>query len=515
VVGSVAGLVGAVLAVRALGPSPELEPDPLREAAIWAVVGAVAATTIVATGVTTVSAKLVDPRPVRRRWVRRVPWELLAVALLVVTYLRLDQVGGIRLVGSEAKGGDFLGLAFPVVAVLVPVVVLARPAAWLVRRLRFAGANVWFPLRLGWRRVAHEAWTSTVLAGAVAVAAGTFLLADTLSASAQQMLRDKAAVYLGSDLVLTVQPGSVVPDEMPPALADRATVVRRAQATVGGVPVDVIGVDPATFPLGARWRADLSGRSLQDLLSELTPAGADGRWPAVIADLELTADEIEFRSRKTAPIDVRAQARWLPAAQAGTGQVMVLDEMFDTLALPASTFVWVRDPPADAVEQLAAAGFDVRARRGPDDVFEATSFLAVSWSYDAFAGLGLLVALVTVVAEVVVLQARRQSRQTAWVITRPMRVPARQHAIAIFVEIAIPVVTGALVGCAAAVVAARASVRRLDTLRHLDPPALAEVNMSTLATAGLAMVVALALLSALGTWSMLRVRKMEVMRGTA
>ena len=79
-VGVAAGFVLALLGVMALGPTPEIEPDPLRAALLACLVGALAGTVVVGGVAMTLSARSVDSRP-RHHWLRWVPWELAVVAL--------------------------------------------------------------------------------------------------------------------------------------------------------------------------------------------------------------------------------------------------------------------------------------------------------------------------------------------------------------------------------------------------------------------------------------------------
>jgi len=248
---------------------------------------------------------------------------------------------------------------------------------------------------------------------------------------------------------------------------------------VGGVPVDLLGVDPATFTDGVRWREDAAASPLPELVGALAAGSDVGVAALVTGDLEVDAPLV-LRTRREVSLDVVDRARWFAGAQAGTDQVVMLVDEFTGAGLQGSAVVWVRDPPPGTLDLLEEAGYPVRSSLAAQDVFEVVSFLAVAWSYDAFAGLGLLVALVTLAAEVVVLQARRRSRQVSYALTRPMGVTGRQHGIAVAVEIAIPILAGALVGVLAAIVAAWTSVDQLDTLRHLDPPAQPHLDVGAL-----------------------------------
>ena len=112
----------------------------------------------------------------------------------------------------------------------------------------------------------------------------------------------------------------------------------------------------------------------------------------------------------------------------------------DRAALEASDLglaseVWIHDPPPDAVQILRDSGFLIRGSTSASDVFEVTSFLTVRWSYQVFAAFGVLIGVVLVVAQVLVLDARRRSRQASSVIGRRMGLRLGEEATAIFVEL--------------------------------------------------------------------------------
>ena len=244
VVGVLAGFALALVGVITLGPTPELEPDPVRAALLACVVGAVAGTLLVAAVIAAISARSVDARP-RHHWVRWVPWELAVVALAIASYRRLDRAGGVRLVGAEAQGGDLLAQAFPLLALGAALVVLARPLRWLLARTRARGRRLPSPLLVGVRRLSADAGITVLATLAVGLVIGSVTLSSTLTDSASAMLREKAGTFLGSDLVVSVNSANGV--ELPASLASRSTVVLRARTNAGATRVDLLGIDPSTF----------------------------------------------------------------------------------------------------------------------------------------------------------------------------------------------------------------------------------------------------------------------------
>ena len=105
------------------------------------------------------------------------------------------------------------------------------------------------------------------------------------------------------------------------------------------------------------------------------------------------------------------------------------------------------------------------------DVFDVVSFLAVKWSYSALRAFGIVVGLVLLFAQLLVLDARRRSRQAAFVLTRPMGASVRGESVAVLTELALPFVTGVVLAVPLSIAVLHVAVPRFDTLRQLPPPA--------------------------------------------
>ena len=262
--GGAVGLVVAFAGIRAFGPTSELETGPVQVALATSVLGVIVATALVATVAAVATSRTVDRRPLRRH--RLVPWELIPIALAIVSFWRLEDVGGVRLSGPEARGGDLLAQAFPQLAVLAPLALLARPLSALLSRSARVGGSLPVPLLLGVRRIAHAAGAYTMLTLAIALGVGSYVASNSLTASAEQMLVDKSETFVGADMaVRTAEFGN-----LPAALAGRATQVGIVEGQLDGQRAKLVGVDRATFAEVVRWREDASGSSLGDVLDRLT-----------------------------------------------------------------------------------------------------------------------------------------------------------------------------------------------------------------------------------------------------
>jgi hypothetical protein len=92
---------------------------------------------------------------------------------------------------------------------------------------------------------------------------------------------------------------------------------------------------------------------------------------------------------------------------------------------------------------------------------------------------------------------------------------ARDEALAVLTELAVPLLAGVAVGTTVGFGVCRVAVRRLDSLRQLTPPARVVVDTLSMAPLALAAIAALGLMTAIGVVSVVRARPMEVLRATA
>lgn len=505
--GAVLGTALAFAGIRAFGPTPELEPAPAREAVAAGALGALVAIVIVGAAVSAVATRSVDVPA--RNGSRTVPWELVPVLLAVAAFLRLDRVGGVRLVGDDAAGGDLLAQAFPLLALTALCALCLRPLAWVARRSRGVGDRLPAPAVIGLRRVGAEPVTSAAFAVVSALAIGVFVVSTSMTSSARQLLDDKAATYLGSDEIITV----VEILDLPPGLT--GTIVGRLPTRSAGLPVNVVGVDPATFTDVVELRRDASDEPLDTLLDALDDPGVAEPLPAIVVGGQLGSGTLTTYHGQDLSVRPVATARWFPGHHAGAVSVIVDRDALARTGLAFAEEVWLRHPPPDARDRLTAAGFTVRGSLRAGDVFDVISFLAVRWSYRALGAFGIAVAVVLLVAQLLVLDARRRARQAAFVLARPMGARGSTEYLAIVTELAIPFVAGALIAVPAAVVVLRIGVRRFDTLRQLPPPARVVLPIEAMLGAIGVGVAALGLVALIGAVSVARVRPMEVMRNVA
>ena len=190
--------------------------------------------------------------------------------------------------------------------------------------------------------------------------------------------------------------------------------------------------------------------------------------PAIVVGRPL--DDKQLRSVQGGGMLVQpvADAAFFPGFRNGATLVVV-----DRQALADATFgvaeeIGIRQPPADAATQLTSAGIVVRSPRERADVFEVTSFLdgaLVLWRPRCVRAAG---------------RGRRPGRGAAGprrqagaaaggrsVPTLRMGHRVVDEALAVFTELALPLLGGVGLGTVLGVGVCRVAVPRLDTLRQL------------------------------------------------
>ena len=127
----------------------------------------------------------------------------------------------------------------------------------------------------------------------------------------------------------------------------------------------------------------------------------------------------------------------------------------------------------------------------------------------------LLIGVVVLLAQLLVLDARRQTRQASHVLTTRMGLTSRGEGIGLIAELGPALVVGAALGVVIGWSVTKLSVVRLDSLRQLQPPARVIARPDAGLPLLIGVLVSLAVLVVVGFVMIKRTRAMEVMRGTA
>lgn len=504
--GGLAGWAAAVGLVRALGPSTLLEPRSVVVAA-----AGVGGSMLVGLGsLAAVAASRFRAESERRRGRRTsrlllVPWELGVLALAGVMLSRLVR-GGAQ---AGADGGpvgsvsqiDPLLIAFPLLLLAGGVALGLRALAGALARLGRGGA-LWSPARyLAARRIAADRGVALLLAAAAALPVGVLVYSASMTATVEATLDAKVHVFTGSDVV-----AQVVTPGVPAALAGHATAVDRLdKAILGGLEVDVLGVDRSTFVAGAYWNSRFSSTSLSELVRRLGPAGGDGVTPALLSGSHPIGDVTDlaipgFEAGETRQLAVRITgvARHLPG-EANGRPVLYLDRR----VLEAHTDalfhqIWIRGDEDQAARDLAASDAPVVYAQRAATVLDASRYLPVTYAFELLRALAMLTGAIGAGGLLLYLETRSRSRRVAYALARRMGLTRLGHLRSLGLEIGGLLTVGLVLGGLLAVASSLSAYRRLDLDPYVPPGPLlvvplapiALVVLGTAALAGLACLAA-------------------------
>ena len=448
-------------------------------------------------------------RSEERVWARRLGqvlatpwWEVLALALAAAALYELWTRGGAPVqVEGEPAQVDRLLVLFPLLAIAGLAGLATRAAARLLRRARppLTAASAARPAPvLALRRLVAAPRTALLLVTGSAVALGLLTYSGTLVASTRSGAADKARVLVGSDTNLQL------PGEAPPGVTAGlpATVVRRFQdvrLTLGSRPVDMIGVDPASFASGAFWRQGFADASLGRLLGRLDQA-PPGRLAAVLAGPAVAdARAVDVGPDRLA-VTVVATARAFPGMTSSDRSLLVVSSAgFDAAAgrkrdqASWRTELWARGDPGAALAALRRAGQAPAAVTTAAGQMRTAAFVAQAWTFRLLSALGVLAGMVALVGLVLYAQARQRGRVIAYALTRRMGLSRAAHRRSVLWELAGLLGFAFLLGAGLAVVAAAAVLPRLDPMPELPPSLGLELPGPVLAgTLGCVLLAALA-----------------------
>ncbi len=194
----------------------------------------------------------------------RLGWFLPIVGLAVAAWI---QVGG----AQESGEIDPLVIAFPLVGLIAGVGLVVIGARWLMRRVGRTGASLPTALFLSWRRITSADSGAVLLATAMGIALGLVVFSTTLVDSLDTATDAKAVSVVGGATQARLD------GRFDAELPEATTLVRvlSTRLTIGGDPVMVLAIDPATYAAGVSWDPAF-GSSPAGLVDALaTPVDAD------------------------------------------------------------------------------------------------------------------------------------------------------------------------------------------------------------------------------------------------
>jgi putative ABC transport system permease protein len=444
-----------------------------------------------------------------------VPWELLLAAAAVAAWLLLDdaaRVDGPGTLGSVAHVPLRL-LVAPVLAFVALVILASRVGAAAVRRRETRRRETGRASRRGpgvflaMRRIARPVAASALLGAVTAVPVALTGFGATVTGSIRLTLEAKSAMIFGAETVATLDR----PIDVPPALADRATVVLRlARVFVSGFETDVLGIDPETFDRGAFWHAQLPGPGLGDLVAGLhagpEPTGITyGVLPAGTHDVKAYGERQLTVSVTKAPL--------LPGAQGGYPVMLVHKDTLGPAARWALPQLWISGDPATAAAELDRAGVAVQRLAQVSGTFGDSLYEPVTYTFQYLIAVNVFAGLVVAAGLLLYVEARTPIYRRGYVLLRRLGLRRRAHLAALLLETGLPMGVGLLFGLLLAAVAAWTSRADLDLAAGSPPGPLIAVPAGVLVAILGAVVVVAAGSGAFAQYRVARAKPGEVLRG--
>ena len=484
-VGAAVGLVVTVEIVRALTPQGSVDGSVFRQVAARVVLSIVAAVLAVALGVTLARGRLGASQAGRRKSIQ-LPWEAVAIAAAVASWLFLVSGGG--LVKDSVAGSH------PRLVVLLLPALVAAPLAGLAARvlrsfvLRRVAVSV-VAVFLALRRVAAARGLVVGLTVTIAAGIASLAFAEILQASLSANNTEKAFVANGSDVQGLIDRSQNPPKSFPYPVT-KVTEVFDAGTTDSGQPFEMLTVDPPSI---ARVLAEHSSRGVRTAMQRL--ADSDASLPAIAVGLGTGRRAVTIAGART-QVQVVARVRAFPGMR--PSQPLLVIPVRALAAPPAAAFayVWATGPARQVKAALSRSSFApsylttvADFSRNPDvqNITRTYGFLRIV-SF-AIAGLGL-------VALMLYLSSRQRSQLVTSAFLRRMGVTQAGQAWSVALESIVLVTVAAVVGVAAALVTADAIVGHVDPLPQYSPTPTTSVPWDLLVASGLGAIVVSGLVGA-------------------
>lgn len=253
-VGAAIGVGAALIAVAPPGESVrgDSRSIDLGTIATTALLGLVVAVTITAVS----ASRVLD---VRRSTIGslRLAWFLPVVGVAAAAWVQVGSAG-------EPGEVDALVIGFPLIGLIAGVGVVVLAVRWLMRRVHRTGSRLPPALFLAWRRITSSDSSATLLSVAMGIALGLIVFSTSLVGGLDTATEAKATTVVGG-----VTQARVVGTYRAP-LPEATTMIRSqtTRLTIGGDPVNVLAIDPATYAAGVSWHPTF-GSSAAELVEAL------------------------------------------------------------------------------------------------------------------------------------------------------------------------------------------------------------------------------------------------------
>ncbi|WP_326565337.1 ABC transporter permease [Amycolatopsis rhabdoformis] len=504
VLGSALGWLAARYLVAELGPSPLVTPGALT----GSVIGAAAALLVTLGAIAVASGRRItamfDAHTTRRRnW----PWELLPLGAALVCYFVLgdDPEAGAGAAGSVARIPPRL-IVVPLLLVIGLALLAARIVRFTVVRVRPVSLHRAVAF-LSWRRLASAPAAAAVLIAATAIPIALSVYATTVTGSVDRTLHAEGQLVVGTDVVVDLTGPAQAPPGFAASFADRYD-----SAAIGHTTVNVIGVDPATFPDTAFWDNALPGPTLDDLIASLTAPGAP---VGVLAGIPGTNGPTNVTiNGHTVSFEVTSVAQ-LPGKSAGFPLMFVRRDVLAGLAGENLHHeLWLRGDPDRIIPALSVAHVPVGTLGQAGDVTANGVYAAITYTFLFLTAVSVLAGAIVLVGLLLYLNSRARARRSAYLLLRRMDIGPRAHWRALLYEVGGLLATGFVAGLGFAAIAVAVTSAGYDLDPAAAPGTLISAPWSLTARLAAATLLAAVLATLAAQRAVSRARPSEVLRDT-
>ncbi|HEU4354145.1 MAG TPA: hypothetical protein VFT27_01010, partial [Actinomycetota bacterium] len=495
--GGVLGWAIAFAAVRVVGPSGSVDASAHAAAATRAAIAVVAAVAIgsVVAGLTYL--RLVDPhRGGLARIAGAVPWEVGAIWLGYLAYRHLDSGGA--LITDERLGVDRPSLAlvaFPFLLLSGFAFLAARVALLGFRAIRSRTARAPAPVYLATRRLAAGGVLAVSLVGAAGLCLGMFVHSRLVSGSLEATLEAKSRVFVGSDVSVQVAYVSAAPEDVSFPIT-RVVQVGQGVRTTSGRSLDLLAIDPTTFPAAAYWNDRFADPSLDDLVRALGDPAPDGALPILLAAGDgLDVHEVVLES-ETIPVRVVARADAFPGLFS-LRPLVVLDERAlaerlhgpNPLARRGWAELWARGERHTVLDALTEREMPMYLELSAAEVEDIPAFTTTIGTFVLVNALGTIAAVLVLVSMLAYVRARQRSQFVAYALSTRMGMTHTEHRWALALELGSMIGIGFAAGTTIGLLAAAVTMPMLDPLASIPPGPLFVVPLRTIVVAATAVAI--------------------------
>lgn len=498
--GAVLGWGLGNLVIRVVGPSSDIESLARRDGLI-VTVAAVVAGLITAALMAGVRARTILDRRAAAGGELSLRWPLIVLSVVAAFMVRslighqAVRIGENVVVGSV----DPLTLLFPILVLIAAIlliselVTLARP--WVSRLGRTSHSGF-----IASRRVLSAPSVALALLAGAAVPVAILIYSANLARSATVSIEAKGKTSIGSDVSTLIYRI----EDLPLALEGNSTiVVKFERATLDGVTVDVLGVDPVTFSGGGYWLDTYADRPLDRVLGSLAPPAVDGALNAVVANAPVESGTVAsdgggFR------VEVVDTIAAFPGSVRDRPLVIVDRDQLHELLAPDDErirggryLIWTRGLDETEIDRiLTDADTSFAFTTAADTTLDQLKFAVIVWTFEFLRLYAALAGLIVIASVLIYTDTRQRARNLSYALARRMGLTRRDHATAGFLEVGSLTLLGAVAGLVVGRWASRDLYLALDPLPE-TPPGPQWVGAIDL---GLLILVAVGVLAAASAW---------------